>query len=175
MLHSIETSSKCFFIFIFYFLNFWSITIKASRVSSPNWLLSFVAYNPIAENALSGSTDVGLIVRRALNNFCRFSGIFFGGFKEAHFFFDNGTFNFVLNFSSLVSLFHERSKLFRKSLWLILRWIIRNLHCHFILFCVSLMIYLCSRDVARAVIFVFRILIPKWSFWFSPTKSGLFK
>ena len=62
--------------FIHYFLNFWRIAIGASRGSSPNWLLSFVANNPIVENALSGSRDVGLIVRRALNNFCRCSGLF---------------------------------------------------------------------------------------------------
>ena len=43
--------------------------IKPSILSSFNLFLSFVINSPMAENALSGSTDVGLIVSKAQYSF----------------------------------------------------------------------------------------------------------
>jgi len=170
---SLQASSKCFVILMCYLLNSWRITIRASRVSSPNWLLSFVANNPIAEKALSGSR-LWFDCKKGIEQFLQIFWSYFSDFRKAHFFLDNATFNFVLNFSSVVPLFNERSKLFTKCLWPILLKIVRNLHYHFSFFCASLMKSLCNRDGARAVIFVFQFLISKWS-WFSSTKSGFFK
>ena len=52
------------------------MTIKA-HFQSFSRFLSFLTNRPVAEEALSGSTDLGLIVIKALNIFSRLFDLFF--------------------------------------------------------------------------------------------------
>jgi len=48
-----------------------------SILSSFSLFLSFVTNSPVAEKALSGSTDLGLIITKAWNSFSRLFDLFF--------------------------------------------------------------------------------------------------
>jgi len=53
-----------------------------SKLSSFSLFLSFMTNNPVAEKALSGSTDLGLIVSKAWNSFSRLFDLFFVASKK---------------------------------------------------------------------------------------------
>jgi len=53
-----------------------------STLSSFSLFLSFVINRPVAEKALSGSIDLGLIVIKAWNSFSRLFDLFFVGSKR---------------------------------------------------------------------------------------------
>jgi len=61
--------------------------MKASILSSSSLFLSFVTNNPMAENALSGSTDVSLIVSKVRYSFSGLLGLFI--LKKSNFLFHN--------------------------------------------------------------------------------------